>query len=88
MGQQFINMVLDKGLPSTDFAIEVDEKAVGGIGIVLNSDVERISAEIGYWLGEMLLEQRNHDKCCEEMVDYAFSHFPIKNVVCSHFRFQ
>jgi RimJ/RimL family protein N-acetyltransferase len=38
--------------PEVAFAIAVDEVAVGGIGFVLNSDVERVSAEIGYWLGE------------------------------------
>jgi RimJ/RimL family protein N-acetyltransferase len=38
--------------PETMFAIEVDGAAVGGIGIVLHEDVERVSAEIGYWLAE------------------------------------
>jgi [ribosomal protein S5]-alanine N-acetyltransferase len=38
--------------PETAFAIAVDGKAVGGIGFVMLSDVERVSAEIGYWLGE------------------------------------
>jgi RimJ/RimL family protein N-acetyltransferase len=30
----------------------VDGQAVGGIGFVLHGDVERVSAEIGYWIGE------------------------------------
>jgi RimJ/RimL family protein N-acetyltransferase len=38
--------------PETSFAIAVDEEAVGGIGFVMHGDVERVSAEIGYWLGE------------------------------------
>ena len=36
----------------TVWAIEVNGEAVGGIGIELHTDVERVSAEIGYWLGE------------------------------------
>lgn len=36
----------------TNLAIEVDGQAAGGIGFVRGSDVERFSAEIGYWLGE------------------------------------
>ena len=36
----------------TNFAIEVDGEAAGGIGFMPNQDVERISAEVGYWLGE------------------------------------
>ena len=38
--------------PPTNLAIEVDRQAVGGIGYVAGTDVERYSAEIGYWLGE------------------------------------
>ena len=36
----------------TVWAIEVDGEAAGGIGIELHTDVERVSAEIGYWLGK------------------------------------
>ena len=38
--------------PETAFAIAVNGEAAGGIGYQLQSDVERVSAEIGYWLGE------------------------------------
>jgi len=34
------------------FAIEVNVEAVGGIGLERGRDIERHSAEIGYWLGE------------------------------------
>ena len=38
----------------TVWAIEVNGEAVGGIGVELHSDIERVSAEIGYWLGEQM----------------------------------
>ncbi len=38
--------------PETFFAIAVDGEAVGSIGYVLRPDVERVSAEVGYWIGE------------------------------------
>ena len=38
--------------PETMFAIAVNDEAIGGVGFVLHADVERVSAEIGYWLGE------------------------------------
>jgi RimJ/RimL family protein N-acetyltransferase len=38
--------------PGTNFAIEVGGEAVGGIGLMPSSDIERIGAEVGYWLGE------------------------------------
>ncbi len=47
----FIRAMHDQ-TPETSFAIAVNDEAIGGIGLVLNTDVERVSAEIGYWLGE------------------------------------
>ena len=40
------------GKPETHFAVALKGEAVGSIGFRLQSDVERVSAEIGYWLGE------------------------------------
>jgi ribosomal-protein-alanine N-acetyltransferase len=37
--------------PQTFFAIEVDGVLAGGIGYTHRTDVERIGAEVGYWLG-------------------------------------
>ena len=37
---------------ATQFAIDVDGEAVGGIGYLIGEDVYRRSAEIGFWLGE------------------------------------
>lgn len=37
--------------PRTLLAVEVDGRVAGGIGYALHGDVERVSAEVGYWLG-------------------------------------
>ena len=37
--------------PRTFFAVEVDGRLAGGIGYTGRLDVERIGAEVGYWLG-------------------------------------
>lgn len=37
--------------PPTNFAIVAGGEAVGGIGCVPGSDIERFAAEVGYWLG-------------------------------------
>ena len=47
----FLKRVSAEDVPA-NFAIEVDREAVGGIGFVRGTDIERYSAEIGYWLGE------------------------------------
>jgi [ribosomal protein S5]-alanine N-acetyltransferase len=50
-GVEYITHVLQN--PDTpSFAIDVDGQAVGGISLHLGNDIERISAELGYWLGE------------------------------------
>lgn len=41
-----------KRSPEAVFAMAVDGKAVGSIGFLIGADVERVSAEVGYWLGE------------------------------------
>ncbi len=40
------------GDPETMFAVTVSDVSVGSIGATLHGDVERCSAEVGYWLGE------------------------------------
>ena len=39
--------------PATAFAVTVGDAPVGAIGVMLRDDVERCSAEVGYWLGEL-----------------------------------
>src|ERR1051326_859026 len=38
--------------PQTNFAIELDGEAIGGVGFEIGEDVHSRTAEIGYWLGE------------------------------------
>jgi ribosomal-protein-alanine N-acetyltransferase len=40
--------------PEGAYAIEVDGQTAGCIGLKLGEDVERFSAEVGYWLAEHL----------------------------------
>ncbi len=48
--RSFISMAQEKE-PPTFFAVEHAGGLAGGIGYSLKSDVERIGAEVGYWLG-------------------------------------
>ena len=50
-GREFIRLARNMR-PESLFAIAVAGDAVGGIGFVLSHDVERVSTEVGYWLGE------------------------------------
>lgn len=48
----FINRISVSDTPNFVFAIVVDGKAIGSIGVYRNTDVYRFSGEIGYWIGE------------------------------------
>ncbi|MDR1623360.1 MAG: GNAT family N-acetyltransferase [Tannerellaceae bacterium] len=88
-GKQFIGMTLGKPLPATEMALVIDGKAVGGIGIVLKTDVERIGAEIGYWLGENYWNRGVMTEAVKEMVSYVFLHFPeIRKIYATSFDFN
>jgi [ribosomal protein S5]-alanine N-acetyltransferase len=65
-----------KKSPVTDFAIEVNGEAVGGIGLVLREDVERCGAEVGYWLGEPLWGKGIATAAVRALTTYAFGEFP------------
>jgi RimJ/RimL family protein N-acetyltransferase len=75
----FIQRALD-GKPETNFAICVDGKAAGGIGFVLHSDVERISAEIGYWLGEPLWGRGIVSEALAAVTEYAINTHDLRRV--------
>ena len=46
--------------PAQNFAIATADEVIGGIGIKMQEDVHRGSAEIGYWLGRTFLGPGNH----------------------------
>ena len=55
-----------------NFAIEVAGEAVGGVGIVPLTDVERFSAEVGYWLGEDYWGRGITSEAVPENRNYSF----------------
>jgi RimJ/RimL family protein N-acetyltransferase len=61
----------------TNFAIEVDGDAVGGIGFIPGTDVERISAEVGYWLGETYWGRGIVTDALKGLSEYAFASFEL-----------
>ena len=65
---------------NTVWAIEVDGEAAGGIGLVLMSDVERVSAEIGYWLGETYWGRGIVTDALRAVTAEAFRHFELTRI--------
>lgn len=56
----------------SNLAIEVGGEAAGGVGFVPGTDVERFSAEIGYWLGESHWGHGIATEALALVTDYVF----------------
>lgn len=77
--QAFISKALTMQ-PETMFAIAVEDKAVGGIGFNLHGDVERVSAEIGYWLGEEFWNRGIMTEALKAVTQYAVKEHDLTRV--------
>ncbi len=66
--------------PETQFAIEVDGEAAGGIGVFLQDDVGRRSAELGYWLGEAHWTRGLMTDAVRRFTAYAFDAYDLLRI--------
>jgi [ribosomal protein S5]-alanine N-acetyltransferase len=70
-GKSWITMNLQPS-PNIVRAIDVDGKAVGCISLLPKDDISRLTAEIGYWLGEAYWGKGIMTEAVKRVVDYAF----------------
>lgn len=61
-------------------AIEVDGEAVGGIGLIFGQDIDRRSAEIGYWLSETYWGRGIVTEAVQALTNYAFEQFDLMRI--------
>ena len=66
--------------PPTQLAIAVSDQAVGSIGVMLHADVERVSAELGYWLAEPFWGRGITTAAVRAMTGYAFETFRLTRI--------
>jgi ribosomal-protein-alanine N-acetyltransferase len=75
----FIQHTLNQ-TPACHLAIVVDGQAVGSIGLKLGTDVERISAELGYWLGAPYRGRGIMTEAIRAFTDEAFETFSLSRI--------
>lgn len=78
-GKTFIGFATSNA-NSKIFAIIVDGKPVGSIGLHLQTDILRKNAEIGYWLGETYWGKGLIKNAIEQIVDYGFKNMDIVRI--------
>lgn len=71
--------------PQQHFAVEADKEAVGGVSIQLGNDIERISGELGYWIGEEHWGKGLATRAAREMTSYAFDVLGLHRVFATPF---
>ncbi len=77
----------DTGDP-INFAIEFEGQAVGGIGLEFLTDVHRMTAEIGYWLGEPMWGRGFATIAVNAVTRYAFATFELRRLQAAVFEWN
>jgi len=67
-------------VPETVVAIEVGDRFAGSVGLKLGMDVERVSAEIGYWVAEPFWGRGIGTASLVAATDWAFGQWPLTRV--------
>jgi RimJ/RimL family protein N-acetyltransferase len=85
----FISMMLqsekDRAYP---FAITVDDKAVGSIGVFRKENIHRRTAEMGYYVAEPFWGQGIGTSAVNQVCDYIFENTDILRIFAEPFAFN
>ena len=71
--------------PATVFAIAVGSAAVGTIGVRLRTDIDRVGAELGYWLGEEFWGQGIMTEAVAAFRDFALREYNLTRLEATVF---
>ena len=74
--------------PMSNFAIEIDGAFAGGIGLRLQQDVDRVSAELGYWLGEAFWGRGAATAAIQAFVPWALDRFQLERIYATPFHWN
>ncbi len=77
--EEWVKFASNQAQP-TSLAIEIQSEVVGGVGFKLQSDVERVSAEIGYWLGQRFWNRGIMTAAVRAVTRYGFEQFPLTRI--------
>jgi ribosomal-protein-alanine N-acetyltransferase len=72
----------------TNFAIEFQDQAIGGIGLDLHTDVHRVMASIGYWLAEPFWRHGFATSAVKAVSTYAFQTFDLQRLQATVFEWN
>lgn len=83
----YLNFVRDQR-PERAFAIQHKEEAIGGLGFQIGLDISRVSAEIGYWIGEAYWGHGFATRAVIAAAEWAFSEYKLTRVFALVFAYN
>jgi [ribosomal protein S5]-alanine N-acetyltransferase len=86
-GIDFLSDQLGKEKPNR-FLIIHENQLAGDIGITIQDDVHRLTAEIGYFIAEPFWGKGLATQAIKKMTEYAFSNFEIVRIIAGVFEFN
>ena len=88
-GINFISAMLSADENDTfAFAITVDEKAIGSIGVYRQENIHRQTAELGYYIAEEYWGKGIMTEAVRQLCDYVFSHTDIIRIFAEPFAYN
>ncbi|NUM53580.1 MAG: GNAT family N-acetyltransferase [Candidatus Hydrogenedentes bacterium] len=76
VAREWIELRANDTPPYANFCITVGDEAIGATGFDVLSDIHRIVARAGYWLGEPFWGRGIATEAFSLLRDYAFASFP------------
>ena len=83
--QAWISAAINQN-PELNFAIANSDELIGGIGLLLQPDVYRFSAEIGYWLAEPFWGKGIASLTLLALSKYAFELYDLNRIFAGVFQ--
>lgn len=85
--EQFISLQAELN-PHQNFAIMDGNELVGGIGIILRTDIYRMNVEMAYWIAEPFWGKGLATEAVRLMTEYVFESFVINRIVAEVFEYN
>lgn len=82
---EWVNMVKDD---PNNFAIVINNEAVGGVALVIQQDIYRKNAEIGYWLSEEYWGCGVMTEVVKQVVAHGFQHLGVHRIYAGIFEYN
>lgn len=85
-GQEYISAMLSADPNDTfAFAVTVNDKAVGSIGVFRQSNIHRLTAEIGYYISEEYWGRGITTEAVKQTCEYVFANSDIIRIFAEPF---